>query len=77
MYTYTYLRLMSNSIVVGFPLSVAQMAELSRSSDDELALLVCKLEAVRDLHEAFAMTLSAELQLAKDIAKMELRVRQF
>ena len=71
------LRLLSNSIVVGFPLSVAQMAELSRSSDDGLALLVCKLEALRDLHEAFAMTPSPELQLAKAIAKMELRVWQF
>ena len=43
------------------------------ATDEELALLVCKLEELRDL-QAFAMALSAALLLAKTIAKMELRV---
>ena len=53
----------------------AGSAEDRSMSDDELALLVCKLEALRDF-QAFAMTLSAALRLAEAIAKMELRVWQ-
>ena len=55
--------------------SVSWMAEVSRSSDGELALLVSKLEALRDFQE-FAMTPLAALLLAKAIAKMELRAWQ-